>query len=151
MKKVLAPILLLASTSALAGGGSSLIPSWLSTSTSDTNLFISNISSSVSNIKVTFYQQDGTVYNESSESGVNFTLYGEFVGNPLSENGATLEANKSGAIYMDSSLFLYGYGIIEWTSYDEKRVSILASGLNQYVSGASLGRSIIEINDNKPF
>lgn len=136
---------------AIAGGGSATIPSWLSTSSTNTHFYISNISGTPSTVKVKLYQQDGTVYNENSQSGQNFVFYGSFEGNPLSDTGAELDANKSGAIYMEAPAFMFGYGVIEWSSQSNKQISIIATGLNEYNVSGAYGKTMIEINDNKAF
>lgn len=137
----------------LAGSGSATIPNWVNTTGGLTTLFISNISESASNIKIKLYDQEGNLYLESTQSGQNITSYGPFVGDPMSSAGATLESNKSGAIQIitGTGLFIFGYGVVEWTSGNEKQNSIIASGLVEYQLGSAFGRANIEINNSRPF
>lgn len=141
------------SSSALAeSNGKAFFPGWLSTSAgTQTRFFVTNISDSTSTVTFKLYKHNGSVYDETSESGQNFTFYGSFSGDPTSITGATLGPNMTGAIYVNSSLFNFGYGVIEWTSEGNKQVSFIASGLNDYQNGNQFGRAAISINDGKPF
>lgn len=153
LRAMFASLSLLTAPIALAGSGSATIPNWVNTTGGVTTLFISNVSESISNIKVKLYDQEGNLYLESTQAGQNITFSGPFVGDPMSSSGATLESQKSGSIQIDtgSGLFIFGYGVVEWTSENEKQSSIIASGLLEYQSGSAFGRANIEINNGRAF
>ena len=66
-------------------------------------------------------------------------------------SGATLDANKTLSIQVLNTGFLFGYGVIEWSSATNKQVSVLATGMLEYQSGNHFGRANIEINNNQAF
>lgn len=131
--------------------GKAVFTGWLSTGGTNSHFYITNVSDTATDVTFKLYSHTGSEYNEGTQSGTNFTFYGSYAGNPLTDTGATLEAGETIAIYTNIPGFDFGYGVVSWTSTGSKQVSLVASGIQDYISGNHHGRSAIEINGGQPF
>ena len=139
--------------------GKAIIPHWEKYLTSISHvsptMFLSNISSETVTVKVTLYDENGNVYDESSETGsTNFRIQGAFSGDPMSAAGATLGPNQSGRIIIENGSFQAGYGEITWSTGTANIQVALVAGLRGMYSQLSpdrYARWFVPINDLKPF
>lgn len=149
-KSVLVGILVFCSM-VIAGEGQAVVPSWLKSSTNYSQIELTNLSSEEVTVFITFYDVNGTVYNESSETGTNFTV-SVMSGDPLSTSGATLASGKTGTIEVSATgSFKKGYAIVSWSSSGDSRVALMGFVRNDSVTADRLGRGLIPINNWKIF
>ena len=143
------------SFSAFAGSGSATMPFWIKSADSDfyTNISITNIGSETDTVYVSLYDKDGNAYTESSEVGTNISIEHNFVGDPLSSNGATLAASKTGAVRITAvGPMVFGYMVIEWVSNGKNTKSLI--GFVDQVklqTGEQAMSNIMLINGGQPF
>jgi|GEM_PF-5000603 len=137
-------------TGASAGGsGSALLNHWYKGSTDSTTLYVTNISDTTITFYVELYDQNGTLYNENTETGDNINVVG-FSGDPTA-GGGTLQPKQTGKMGVrnlgDSR---YGAGIIRWEAQDDVRVAATAFAYRTYIP-SDFSIFTIDINGGAPF
>ena len=139
---------LLATSSPWAGEGSGIIPFWQTDYTTNTAVYITNISGSDVTVKVVLYDQYGNPYDESSESG---TQYFGATG-AVTSTGTTVAANNSIAIQVKApNNGLKGYGTISWSSAGSEPVALIANARLQQYATTIDGHAVYPVNNFQPF
>ena len=127
---------------AIAGSGKAIIPMWHGVSGSNyfTDVRLSNITNNNIEVKVTFYNTNGTKVT----SGIT---YWDFA------NGNTeLAANSSGRMRIAASG--YGYATIEWNNIgenDDDLVALVAHAERMLIQSGGIGVSSLPVNQGLPF
>ena len=140
-------------TPAFGGEGGAILPSWFKDLTPwSTSIFVSNVSDEQVTVYLTLYDENGNIYNESSESGTNFLVVRGFSGDPLSTSGATLQANRTGEFrILGTGATQTGYGQIKWTSAGYSRVALIAFARYTVVASSGTAMSVVPVNRLEPF
>ena len=142
VKSLIVGCLLLVSNVAFAGSGKAIIPMWHAVANGKhfTDVRLSNITSNNIEVKVTFYNTDGTKVT----SGIT---YWDFI------NGNTqLSPNSSGRLRIDTAG--YGYATIEWNNVgetDDDVVAIIAHGERFLIQSGGIGVTSLPVNQGLPF
>lgn len=139
--------------SSIASTGSAVLPHWQKSATESQYIYVSNVSPSVSRVSITLFQKNGIAYTESSELGTQISFDG-FTGSPLNLTGAVLSGNHSGYVKIDAlegGETFFGYALIEWTSTDNKSVSLVAYGKTESGGEGSSKANDCEVNGGKAF
>jgi len=128
---------------AVAGSGKAIVPMFGSDNTQPnwqrTNIFLSNITTHNLEVKITVYQEDGTVVPSSSLTYMNFQ-----------NSNTTIGAGTSVYLKIDTTGWHYGYAIVEWQNLgtDQDAVGLVGVGQRQQ---ASLWGYYIPVNNGTPF
>ncbi len=136
-----------------AGSGSATAPYWQKLETFQlTTISLTNISSENVTVFIMLKDIDGIAYDESSENGTNIEIGSNFSGDPLSNNGALLEAGKTGTLTIkDTGNLKTGYSTIEWVS-NGSNIRALVGVTTHVVKGdASHDFNHMLINNGLPF
>jgi hypothetical protein len=154
LKLRLVAIFLSVAASAMAGGsGSAVLPWWLKAGgTWTTDLYVTNISNSTINVRITLYDSIGNIYDETVESGTNFYFGAGFGANPVG-NWVAVAPHQTGGLNITSAgSMINGYGLVEWTSSNNEIAPAMATALYRTWTGSSCtGISNILLNEGKPF
>ncbi|MCG8524925.1 MAG: hypothetical protein MI748_00980 [Opitutales bacterium] len=138
----------------LAGSGSATAPWWLKIQDSHyTYIALTNISDADVYVYMTLKDKDGIIYNEASETGTNLSIEYNFIGDPLSNDGALLESGKMGLLRIkEVGPSKSGYCKIEWNSTGNNIRSLIGV-VNQVVKDQNVERSsnYMLINNGLPF
>lgn len=144
--KLFAFLTLFISFSSAAGSGKVIVPHWAVNGSGPwagtTYIYVSNITDSVINVSVVFYDRFGTKLPPSEV----FHFH----------NNTQLEGRMSGYVSIKpiNGQFNYGHAVIHWSDIGENdnTVGVIASGL-RFVSGHDNARSdvYIPINNGMPF
>lgn len=149
MKKLIPFLLLALSTLSFAGEGDTMVVNWLKSSTQYTQIDLTNISDETVTVFITYYNYDGTVYNEASETGTQCSVGYSFSGDPLT-TGATLDPDETGTIQISAvGAVKKGYAIIKWETTGSSRVALVGA-VRHDNTGTSL-RGMYLLNDGQPF
>ncbi len=154
MKKLITLLFLLSPSLCLAGDGSGILPHWNKTSTNKSMIYITNISDSTVTVFITLYDESGSEYTESSETGTNLVSLGSLTGDPLSTSGATLDANESGIFKIERlGASKYGYGVITWSTSGKETVALIVHNQVGYWDTSLLNPAFVSypVNDHRPF
>lgn len=104
--------------SSFAGNGNAIVPFWVKLQDAGYSyIVLTNISNENVTVQITLKDANGVIYNENTEPGANISTEENFIGNPVSAEGAVLEAGKMGLLAIRNVGDLKrGYGIIKWSS-----------------------------------
>ena len=168
--KILAVSAILTSSNVVfaESSGSAVIPPHIVTSASnfdqDVQLFISNVSSSQSEIEISFFDQSGNIIHETASSPTSGHLYysSGYISSSYVEptSGSTVKFSISpnatvhlvwSAIHPSSSNNI-GYGVIKWTKADGyEQFSLIARGSNNTHNNGVISEASFEINSGMVF
>ena len=144
-----------------ANSGKAIIPQWLSSGTNGTNpytsvIYISNITNEPINVKVTFYEDDGTVLVDGDNNPNTGTLrthgnFSNYNDNPGKASiSFTLNANSTVYVNSHTTAKYKGFGTIEWDQDSNAVCGLVAFGRGQYYSNGWTFYAI-PINNGQPF
>jgi len=170
--KIVKPLILLfallGSMSLFAdSSGRAIIPHWnafysgsVSNEFSSTQIHVSNLSDSAITIEMTLYDAEGDVAS-SDDFDASILPIGALMNCNTMGNLCDLPAHSSGFYFIHNDSenefpFTTGYGRLEWTSYNEEHMAMVAHGISMSeMSDSKSGRmkaSIsIPINNGMPF
>lgn len=126
--------------------GSRYLPAWQTrhiSSNLQTYITFTNVSNADVSVTIDLYDQNGTAYNESTESGTQLSFITPNSDSPVTTTGSL-------AIISGPSL-RYGYGIIKWTSNTCVPRALVAQ-MTRHIGGSSYASgSQVRINVGNAF
>jgi hypothetical protein len=140
---------------AITYGNSAPLPMWskrLGASAQGYFVYFSNVSQADVNVRLDLITQDGTPYLESSESGADFNLVNNIIGDPTLPAGANLAAQNSGYLtILARGAREQGFGHISWTSTQCVDAPLIAHGARYWAYSDSVTHSMVPVNNGNPF
>lgn len=140
---------------AITYGNSAPLPMWskrLGASAQGYFVYVSNVSQADVNVRLDLITHDGTPYLESSESGADFNLVNNIIGDPTLTAGANLAAQNSGYLtILARGALKQGFGHISWTSTQCVDAPLIAHGARYWAYSGSVTHSMVPINNGNPF
>lgn len=133
-----------------------------STSRMESYIYLTNISASSTNVKITLYNKNGEILTDGDNNSVTGLLRADNV-SAYSDNSSTysmqfnLEENNSTRVSINNSSTtdIYGYAVVEWSKSENPGPSLASYSLighaNSYRVYNGTGYFSVPINNGNPF
>ncbi|MBM4053443.1 MAG: hypothetical protein FJ264_01975 [Planctomycetes bacterium] len=145
--------LVLPCTAIAGSSGKVIVPYWQKASNMKSVVSVSNISNSSVDVTISLFDENGNIYNESSESGTNLWVFWGLSSSPL-DTPVALASHKTGQLIIDKvGSSKGGYAIVQWSSTSNEAVALITTiQYYAYNSASDFGSIvIIPLNNGMPF